>query len=342
MALGNVLGFAVGAYDGWFRVLPFTLTRACGVACANLKAAFLLGVVLLGITTLLSVTAASEIPWDPAKKSGKHSSGDEGGEQEDEEDEDEGESEALFWELTGALRNLPRPMWYILLVTALTWTAWFPFLLFDTDWMGREVYRGEPGSSDPLVSKRYYNGVHTGALGLMLNSVVLGLSSLAIEFSCRKLGPSYVWGLANMIMAASFAATALITAAAEETAIVDDGPPRSVIISSLAIFAILGVPLAVTYSVPYALTATFTEKVGGGQGLSMGVLNLAVVIPQVVVSLGSGSWDELFGGGNLPAFLLGAAAALFGGIAAVLTLPKPIPELRGGPKLRRSRSSPIP
>ncbi|CAK9196750.1 unnamed protein product, partial [Sphagnum troendelagicum] len=230
MALGNVLGFAVGAYDGWFRVLPFTLTRACGVACANLKAAFLLGVVLLGITTLLSVTAASEIPWDPAKKSGKHSSGD--------------ESEALFWELTGALRNLPRPMWYILLVTALTWTAWFPFLLFDTDWMGREVYRGEPGSSDPLVSKRYYNGVHTGALGLMLNSVVLGLSSLAIEFSCRKLGPSYVWGLANMIMAASFAATALITAAAEETAIVDDGPPRSVIISSLAIFAILGVPLA--------------------------------------------------------------------------------------------------
>ncbi len=379
MALGNVLGFAVGAYDGWFRVLPFTLTRACGVACANLKAAFLLGVVLLGITTLLSVTAASEIPWDPAKKSGKHSSGDgvrtpllsaatsseheatstgtripssggptslegqaEGGEQEDEEDEDEGESEALFWELTGALRNLPRPMWYILLVTALTWTAWFPFLLFDTDWMGREVYRGEPGSSDPLVSKRYYNGVHTGALGLMLNSVVLGLSSLAIEFSCRKLGPSYVWGLANMIMAASFAATALITAAAEETAIVDDGPPRSVIISSLAIFAILGVPLAVTYSVPYALTATFTEKVGGGQGLSMGVLNLAVVIPQVVVSLGSGSWDEIFGGGNLPAFLLGAAAALFGGIAAVLTLPKPIPEFRGGPKLRRSRSSPIP
>ncbi|KAH9547817.1 hypothetical protein CY35_11G055900 [Sphagnum magellanicum] len=305
MALGNILGFAVGAYDGWFRVLPFTLTRACGVACANLKAAFLLGVLLLGITTLLSVTAASEIPWDPAKNSGKHSSGvdvrtpllsaatsseheatstgtripssgrptslegqAEGGEQEDEEDEDEGESEALFWELTGALRNLPRPMW--------------------------------------------------------------------------KLGPSYVWGLANMIMAASFAATALITAAAEETPIVDDGPPRSVTISSLAIFAILGVPLAVTYSVPYALTATFTEKVGGGQGLSMGVLNLAVVIPQVVVSLGSGSWDELFGGGNLPAFLLGAAAALFGGIAAVLTLPKPIPEFRAGPKLRRSRSSPIP
>lgn len=196
--------------------------------------------------------------------------------EEDDDDDEEPESEALFTELLGALRDLPRPMWYILLVTALTWIAWFPFLLFDTDWMGREVYGGEP--SDPDRSNMYYAGVHMGSLGLMLNSVVLGLSSLCIEFLCRKLGSSYVWGIANVIMALCFVGTAVVTRAAAH---VVGEPPAFIIYSCLAIFAVLGAPLAVTYSVPYALTATYTEKVGGGQGLSVGVLNLAVVTPQV-------------------------------------------------------------
>lgn len=365
MALGNIMGFATGAYDGWYRLLPFTKTAACGVACANLKSAFLLGVVVLVLTTILSVTAAKEIPWDPkqlkttgpdfpvvkattpllgdksadAEKSVASVSGTVSAADEEEEEEEEPESEAMFWELFGALRDLPRPMWYILLVTALTWLAWFPFLLFDTDWMGRDVYRGEP--SEPSQSKLYYDGVHMGSLGLMLNSVVLGLSSLCIEFLCRKLGSSYVWGLANMIMVSCFVGTALITVAAKRLA---DGlaPPLYIVYSSLAVFALLGAPLAVTYSVPYALMATYTEKVGGGQGLSMGVLNLAVVVPQVLVSVGSGPWDELFGGGNLPAFLLGAGAALLGAISAVMLLPRPPPDFNAGDRLRRTRSSPVP
>ena len=359
MALGNILGFATGAYNGWWKVFPFTYTKACDVACANLKSAFLLGVLMLATTTFLSVTAASEIPYDPIKK--KHSvvkavtpllsdkSNESSSstvtvahEEEDDDEDEEDESEALFTELLGALRDLPRPMWYILLVTALTWIAWFPFLLFDTDWMGREVYQGEP--SDPQKSALYYDGVHMGSLGLLLNSVVLGLSSLCIEFVCRKLGSSYVWGIADVIMAVCFVGTALVTGAAKRAHHLapNQGPPAYVVYSALAIFAVLGAPLAVTYSVPYALTATYTEKVGGGQGLSVGVLNLAVVTPQVLVSVGSGPWDELFGGGNMPAFLLGAGAALLGGIAAVLLLPRPPPDFKTRNRLRRTHSSPIP
>jgi solute carrier family 45 protein 1/2/4 len=235
----------------------------------------------------------------------------------------------MLSELLGALRDLPRSMWCILLVTALTWVAWFPFLLFDTDWMGREIYMGEPSSSssDPVSSKRYYDGVHMGSLGLMLNSLVLGLFSLCIDYVCRKLGSKFVWGSGNLIMVACLVATALITAAAKRTAAETEDPPHSLVtFAALGIFALLGVPLAVTYSVPYSLTATFTEKVGGGQGLSMGVLNLSVVLPQILVSLGAGSWDELFGGGNLPAFLLGAVAALCGGVAALVILPRPPPD----------------
>jgi len=43
--------------------------------------------------------------------------------------------EAFLWELFGTFRYFSTPVWTILSVTALTWIGWFPFLLFDTDWM---------------------------------------------------------------------------------------------------------------------------------------------------------------------------------------------------------------
>lgn len=48
--------------------------------------------------------------------------------------------------------------------------SWFPFFLFDTDWMGREVYHGDPKGEAAEV-KAYNQGVREGAFGLLLNSV---------------------------------------------------------------------------------------------------------------------------------------------------------------------------
>jgi solute carrier family 45, member 1/2/4 len=42
----------------------------------------------------------------------------------------------------------------------------------------------------------------------------------------------------------------------------------------------------------------------------------------MVVSIGAGPWDALFGGGNIPAFALAAIFALIAGILAMLKLPK--------------------
>lgn len=42
----------------------------------------------------------------------------------------------------------------------------------------------------------------------------------------------------------------------------------------------------------------------------------------MVVSLGSGPWDQLFGGGNSPAFAVAAVAALASGLIAVLAIPR--------------------
>lgn len=48
--------------------------------------------------------------------------------------------------------------------------SWFPFFLFDTDWMGREVYHGDPNGDSSEV-QLYNQGIREGAFGLLLNSV---------------------------------------------------------------------------------------------------------------------------------------------------------------------------
>lgn len=42
--------------------------------------------------------------------------------------------------------------------------------------------------------------------------------------------------------------------------------------------------------------------------------------------MGGGPFDALFGGGNLPAFIVGAVAAAASGIFALTMLPSPPPE----------------
>nr|ACV95498.1 sucrose transporter [Saccharum hybrid cultivar ROC22] len=305
MALGNILGYATGAYSGWYLIFPFTVTESCGVSCANLKSAFLLDIIILVITTYMTVSSVQEpqtFGSDEAQNPGA-------------------EQEAFLWELFGSLRYFTLPIWMVLIVTALTWIAWFPFTLFDTDWMGREIYRGSP--DNPGETQRYLDGVRMGSFGLMLNSVVLGFTSVMLEKLCRKWGAGLVWGVSNIIMTLCFLAMLVITYVAQNMDYPSSGePPTGIIVASLVVFTILGAPLAITYSIPYAMAASRVENLGLGQGLAMGILNLAIVIPQVIVSLGSGPWDQMFGGGNAPAFAVAAGSSFIGGLVAILGLPR--------------------
>ncbi|KAK1268075.1 Sucrose transport protein SUT2 [Acorus gramineus] len=313
MAFGNVLGFAAGSYSSWYTIFPFTVTSSCSINCANLKSAFILDVILLIITSCVSISSAQELPLSTGNGI-MHSA-------EETQQQLNNEQEAFFFELFGSFRYLSMPVWIILIVTAFTWIGWFPFLLFDTDWMGREIYRGKPN-----VGKNYHTGVRMGALGLMLNSIVLGLTSVGIEKLCRKWGAGFLWGISNIFMSLCFVAMLVISFVSKNLQFPRDGlPPDGIVVPALIVFAVLGAPLAVTYSVPYAMVSTRAESLGLGQGLAMGVLNLAIVIPQVIVSVGSGPWDQLFGGGNSPAFAVAAAAAFVSGLVAILALPQSPP-----------------
>ncbi|KAF5730737.1 sucrose transport protein SUC3 isoform X1 [Tripterygium wilfordii] len=231
---------------------------------------------------------------------------------------------AVLVNLLTSLRHLPPAMHSVLIVMALTWLSWFPFFLFDTDWMGREVYHGDP-KGNSYEEDLYNQGVREGAFGLLLNSVVLGISSFFIEPMCRRIGSRLVWAISNFVVFACMAGTAIISLISindysEKIEHVIEGN-QAIKIASLVVFALLGFPLAITYSVPFSVTAELTADSGGGQGLAIGVLNLAIVIPQMIVSLGAGPWDALFGGGNIPAFVLASFSAFAAGVIATLKLP---------------------
>ncbi|KAH0433329.1 hypothetical protein IEQ34_027056 [Dendrobium chrysotoxum] len=308
MAFGNVLGYLSGAIGGWYKWFPFLMTNACCEACANLKGAFLVAVVFLSLCLTVSLICAKEVSLselDPVYAWEEYSG---------------------FLSLLKAFKRLPVGMLSVLLVTSLTWMAWFPFLLYDTDWMGREIYRGDPNGTKIEIDA-YNNGVQHGAFGLLLNSIVLGVSSIFLEPICRKFTSRIVWVLGNFtlfIAMVAIAVLSLISKKLHTESMSTVFGELGVKIGALVIFAALGFPLAILFSIPFASAAQLAANEGGTkQGLCIGILNISIVIPQVIVALGAGPWDAVFGTGNIPAFVLASAFALAGGFIALAVLPKP-------------------
>ncbi|XP_052202629.1 sucrose transport protein SUC8-like [Diospyros lotus] len=310
MAVGNVLGYAAGSYSKLHRMFPFTRTKACDIYCANLKTCFILSIIFLAILVTIACVLVKEIPLSSLSNQANAS------------ESLQQTSEPFVTQLVSALKKLSKPMWLLLIVTALNWIGWFPFTLYDTDWMGREIYGGEAGGT-PLESRMYDKGVSVGSLGLMIYAVALGFTSLGIEPMSRVLGEvKWVWGIGNFILAGCLALMLLATKMAEDARKnTPQPPPSNVKAFALALFGILGIPQAVTFSIPFALASILSSASGAGQGLSLGLMNLAIVIPQMLVSLVIGPLDAAFGGGNTPGFVMGAISAALSGICAFVLLP---------------------
>lgn len=90
----------------------------------------------------------------------------------------------------------------------------------------------------------------------------------------------------------------------------------------MGLFAVFGFPFAITLTVPYVVMAEANGGGGLGFGLAMGVLNIAIVVPQLIVTVSSGPWDAVFGGGNMAAFMGAAVFGLGAAVLAVWKLPR--------------------
>ncbi|KAG8378384.1 hypothetical protein BUALT_Bualt08G0131900 [Buddleja alternifolia] len=315
MAVGNIIGYAAGAYEHIHYIFPFSKTEACDLYCANLKSCFILSILFTSLTMALVVIFAKEERFEPYYEGCLDSNE---------------KAPWFFMQIVIALKSSSKPVLILYLVTALNWFGFFPFTLYDTDWMAKEIYGGKAmGNSEEI--KLYKKGVQVGSLGLMVYIVTMGFVSLFLEPLSRLLGGfRRLWGIGNFILAISMGFSAGITKMAEnarKSALMNKGtslvpPTTGVKASCYVLFAVLGLPQAVTYAIPFALASIYSKDSGTGQGLALGLLNLSIVIPQMIVSLVSGPLDSLFGSSNLPAFVMGGIAATLGGIFAMTLLRK--------------------
>ncbi|WVZ74895.1 hypothetical protein U9M48_023011 [Paspalum notatum var. saurae] len=342
MALGSVLGYLSGANAKWHEWFPWLKTAACCDACANLKGAFLTAVILIIISMTVTMYLAGE---ERLTK--------------EDVDTSSGGACSAFIDLFRSLKNLPPAMFGVLAVTAVTWLSWFPFFQYNTDWMGREIYHGEPQGTGAKADA-YNAGVREGAVGLLFCSVALGVTSFLIPKLCRKLTSRVVWSISNLMVCAFMTVMVVLGIVSTKgynaslTAGLT-GPDSTFKGLALAVFALLGIPQAVSpdcccfyyrfrsflrpdcshktcfavvlalqvlYSVPWAVASEVTAEEGGGQGLAIGVLNIAIVLPQLVIALTAGPIDGAFNKGNTPAFGIGAAFGLICAVLAVVILPK--------------------
>jgi solute carrier family 45 protein 1/2/4 len=126
--------------------------------------------------------------------------------------------------------------------------AWFPFLQYDTDWMGREIYHGVPQGPKQDI---YDAGVREGAIGLLLCSVCLAVSSFLIPKLCRKLTSKVVWSISNFMVFGIMTAmvvVGLISTKGYNTSYTDSltGPDPKLKATALTLFALIGIPQAVS------------------------------------------------------------------------------------------------
>lgn len=144
MAVGSVLAYVAGSSPNLYKLLPHLKTKACGVYCANLGTYFLLCIFLLASLCTIALLWLPDVQPHPNPKS-----------KPEHEPKSLPRVHILKYSNEESVGNegkghsyLVQPMWILLLVTALNWVAWFPFLLYDTDWLGK-VYSGDADEYGP-------------------------------------------------------------------------------------------------------------------------------------------------------------------------------------------------
>ncbi|MED6147803.1 general substrate transporter [Stylosanthes scabra] len=168
---------------------------------------------------------------------------------------------------------------------------------------------------------------------MTLNSVISGGVSLGISALVRGLGgEKRLWGLVNILLAVCLAMTVHISMMAKHLLQYTMGlggaleplpPPGGVKATALTFKAVLGIPLAITYCIPFGLTSIFSNNAGACQGLCLAILNLSVLIPQMLMSAISGPLDNMFGGSNLSSFVVSSLAAAISGMLSIILVPSP-------------------
>jgi solute carrier family 45, member 1/2/4 len=213
--------------------------------------------------------------------------------------------------LWSAIRTMPKGMQRVCLVQFMTWAAYFTFLIYMPDWMTRNVFEGLPAKEATTAAEigRFHDGVRAGSLGLALQSVVTLLVSMLVPLGIRFVGvkPVYAGGL--FCLSLMLGCTYFIR-----------GNTSTMHAIAIALVAFSGVSWAVIITLPFTLVAETTNK--SNSGVSMGVMNVFIVIPQMIISLGANPIVKATQDSSV-VMLIGSGIAFVGALLVIFVLITP-------------------
>eukprot|EP01086_Lenisia_limosa_P008100 TRINITY_DN28806_c0_g1_i1.p1 TRINITY_DN28806_c0_g1~~TRINITY_DN28806_c0_g1_i1.p1 ORF type:complete len:328 (+),score=35.25 TRINITY_DN28806_c0_g1_i1:58-1041(+) len=133
LGVGNLLGFLIGGLD---------IVHTFGFFGTNLRAVFCIAAVFLVLCVSNTVLRVKEkqhiLPIGHVTTN-------------------------PFKEIISNFHGLPKEMWRICCMQLLAWVAWFVFFIYATDWVGVNIFKGDPDAEDDSDDKdKYEEGVRWG------------------------------------------------------------------------------------------------------------------------------------------------------------------------------------
>ncbi|KIM96663.1 hypothetical protein OIDMADRAFT_131223 [Oidiodendron maius Zn] len=210
------------------------------------------------------------------------------------------------------ISNLPKQIAYIYMVQFFAWMGWYPYLLYATTYIS-EIYMAEKAatvrpSSEIVHDATWEHATRVGSLALLISSTVSLLTAIVLPRLTSSLStwaPGYgkagdwrnwnditiswlsmrrLWAISSVLFAISMFSTLFVSS----------------VVGIIIIFGIVGISWAVASWIPYTLLSleissshSSTRTIGPFKrnadqaGIVLGLHNIAICIPQILISLGS-------------------------------------------------------
>lgn len=312
LALGNITGYIAGWIE-WNHFITFTRTNACHSACEDLRISFVISIIFLSVTVVITLIAAKEKPLDEVDSELSH---------EKQPPSPTTGEEPVSVKKTNPVTNIlrilikmPKPMLRVCLVQFFSWSGWFTFLIYGTDWMAENVFHGNPHENHPAY-KLYVEGVRWGSFGLAGFAFVSLIFSPIVPILTKQFGSKVVFFFGNIVL--SLALFLPLFHVSRYAAIL--------------ILSLFGIPWSITMTIPFAIVANIAPE--EEKGIYMGILNIFIVMPQLVMS-GIGPLLSYLFKGNVVATLV--AGAISATISAFLVLTLIIPDKMNTKKVKKKK-----
>ena len=213
-------------------------------------------------------------------------------------------------EITSSFRYMPSVMWKLGLVQFFSWFAFFTMWNFASPALAEHVYHASmplEGAVNYLAEKAAYNEA-SATVGSSMG--MYGLSSMAFAFlltiyaAKRALNRRLVHLLS---LAAGGAGFLLMVYVTEQ----NDG------LLNVA-FALIGIAWGSILSMPYAILSSEVDP--AKMGITMGLFNMFIVIPQIVAALGGINWayKTFLGEATINTMVLAGISLLLGAVSSLV------------------------